>query len=140
MKHLRYGILLLALGSALGPLGCPAQPLCPTCGLRLESPESATLSLVPIPGYEGQTLVGVTVTVIDESGLTETHEYSPDQLPLQKGEVITLEDPALSMVGDRPTVAARVTMRFLRGSEVVEAHSQLAVSRPKDMRSEDTER
>lgn len=115
MSNIRLGSSLLLLGLALGPLGCPSDPVCPTCGLDLHaSSKSATLSLRRGSLNAGDELVGTNVTVRSSDGSSEVHEYSPEKFPLVPGQTSRIEDPELFSVGELITVKAEATMTFRR--------------------------
>lgn len=115
MSNIRLGSSLLVLGLALGPLGCPSDPVCPTCGLDLHaSSKSATLSLRRGSLNADDELVGTNVTVHSSDGGSETHEYPPERFPLVPGKTSRLEDPELFSVGELVTVKAEATMTFRR--------------------------
>jgi hypothetical protein len=115
MSNIRLGASPLLLGLALGPLGCPSDPVCPTCGLELRAAsQSAMLSLVRGSRYAGDELVGTHVTVYSSDGGSETHHYPAERLPLVPGLTSRIEAPELFAVGERVTVRAEVTMTFRR--------------------------
>jgi hypothetical protein len=114
MSKIRLASSLLVLGLALGPLGCPSDPVCPTCGLVLRAAsKSATLSLSRSPLYGNDELMVTNVTVCNAESC-ETHQYAPDRLPLVPGQTSRLDDPELYSVGELATVRAEVTMTFRR--------------------------
>jgi hypothetical protein len=113
MSNFRLRFSLLVLGLALGPLGCPTDPVCPTCGLDLHtSSKSATLSLKRGSRFASDDLVVTNVTVQSIEGSSEAHQYPPERLPLVPGQTSRLEDPELYSVGKLVTVKARVAMTF----------------------------
>lgn len=115
MSKIRLGASLFVLGLALGPLGCPSDPVCPTCGLELDSSsKSATLSLRRGSRSADDELLGTTVTVYDSNGLSEAHQYPPHAFPLVPGQTSRLEDPELYSVGELVTVKAEAAMTFRR--------------------------
>lgn len=115
MSNIRLRSSLLVLGLALGPLGCPSDPVCPTCGLELHaSSKSATLSLNRGSDYAGDELLGTSVTVYGSDGSSEAHQYPPSRLPLVPGQTSRLEDPELYSVGELVTAKAEVAMTFRR--------------------------
>jgi hypothetical protein len=115
MKNIRRGFSLLALGLALGPLGCPSDPVCPTCKLKLDgSSRSATLSLTRPSACDGDELVNTHVVVRDATGRSEPHDYAPALIPLPPGQESPFTDPELYSVGEEPTKSAKVTFTFRR--------------------------
>jgi hypothetical protein len=115
MSNTRLGFSLLVLGLAIGPIGCPSDPVCPTCGLELStSSKSATLSLRRSARFAADELLATNVTVYGGDGTSEAHQYTPDRVPLSPGQTSRLVDPELYSVGERVTVKAEVAMTFRR--------------------------
>lgn len=118
MKNIRRGFSLLALGLALGPLGCPSDPVCPTCKLKLDgSTRNATLSLKRGSEYDGDELVNTHIVVLDAAGRSEPHDYSPALIPLPPGQVSTFDDAELYSVYEAITDHATVTLTFRHPGE-----------------------
>lgn len=115
MSNIRLGSSLLVIGLAIGPIGCPTDPVCPTCGLELSSSsKSATLSLRRGSRFAADQLLATNVTVYGSDGASEVHQYAPDRVPLEPGQTSKLVDPELYSVGDDVTVRAEVAMTFRR--------------------------
>ena len=115
MSNIRLGFSLLVLGLAIGPIGCPTDPVCPTCGLELSSSsKSATLSLRRGSRFAADELLATNVTVYSSDGSSEVHQYAPDRVPLVPGQTSRVVDPELYSVGERVTVRAEVAMTFRR--------------------------
>jgi hypothetical protein len=129
MSKNRLGTSLVALGLALGPLGCPSDPVCPTCGLELSaSSRSATLSLRRSSRHAGDQLVVTNLTVYSSDGDSEAHQYSPELVPLVPGQTSRIEDSELYAVGERVTVKAEVRMTFRRpDATTYTVHSEIPV-------------
>lgn len=129
MSNIRLGFFLLVLGLAVGPIGCPSDPVCPTCGLELSSSsKSATLSLRRGSRFARDEIVVTNVTVYGSRGGSESHQYPPDRVPLVPGQTSTLVDPELYSVGDDVTVKAEVAMTFRRpDASTVTAGSEISV-------------
>lgn len=129
MSNIRLGFFLLVLGLAVGPIGCPSDPVCPTCGLELStSSKSATLSLRRSARFAGDELLGTNITVYGDNGGSEAHEYPPDRVPLVPGQLSKLVAPELYSIGDEVTVKAEVAMTFRReDASIVTTGSEIPV-------------